>query len=100
MIAAKQTIKNEVYVFFIYYVYKMFEVIKIMDMNITGPRCYGAIFFLRQFRLTKWSFLVHSATRNAPYIHPSHGSILELWQTIPNAFAKGLVPGHCHDIKR
>ena len=42
-------------------------------------------FFIRQFRLTKWSFLVHSTTRNAPYIHPSHDSILELWQTFPNA---------------
>ena len=29
-------------------------------------------FSIRQFWLTKWSFLVHSATRNAPYIHPSH----------------------------
>ena len=27
-------------------------------------------FSMRQFRLTKWSFLVHSTTRNAPYIHP------------------------------
>ena len=29
----------------------------------------------------KWSFLVHSTKRNAPYIHPSHDLILELWQT-------------------
>ena len=42
------------------------------------------LFFLRQFWLTKWSFLVHSNMRNAPYIHPSHDWILELWQTFPN----------------
>ena len=42
-------------------------------------------FFISQFlRLTQWSFLVNSTTRNAPYIHPSHDSILELWQTFPN----------------
>ena len=28
--------------------------------------------------------LVHSVTQNAPYIHPSHDSILELWRTFPN----------------
>ena len=28
--------------------------------------------------------MVHSKTRNAPYIHPSHDSILELWRTFPN----------------
>ena len=38
---------------------------------------------IRQFRLTKWGFLVHSTTRNAPYIHPSNDSILELWRTFP-----------------
>ena len=38
---------------------------------------------IRQFRLTKWSFLVHSTTGNAPYMHPSHDSILELWRTFP-----------------
>ena len=42
------------------------------------------LFSIRQFRLTKWSFLVHSTTRNAPYIHPSHDLILELWRTFPN----------------
>ena len=26
------------------------------------------LFSIRQFRLTKWSFLVHSTTRNAPKI--------------------------------
>ena len=45
------------------------------------------LFSIRQFRLTKWSFLVLSTTRNAPYIHPSHDSILELWRTFPNASA-------------
>ena len=39
---------------------------------------------IRQFQLTKLSFLVHSTTRNAPYIHPSHDSILKLWRTFPN----------------
>ena len=47
------------------------------------------LFSIRQFRLSKWSFLVqcnlHSTTLNAPYIHPSHDSILELWRTFPNA---------------
>ena len=42
------------------------------------------LFSIRQFRLTKWSFLVHSTTLNAPYINLSHDSILELWQTFPN----------------
>ena len=35
---------------------------------------------MRQFQLTKWCFLVHSTTRNAPYLHP----ILELRRTFPN----------------
>ena len=43
------------------------------------------LFSIRQFRLTKWSFLVHSTTHNAPHIHPSHNLIPELWQTFPNA---------------
>ena len=42
-------------------------------------------FSICQFRLTKWSFLVHSTMRNAPYIHLSHDLILELWRTFPNA---------------
>ena len=35
---------------------------------------YILFLFLLQFRLTKWSILVHNATRNAPYmyIHSSH----------------------------
>ena len=41
------------------------------------------LFSMCQFRLTKWSFLVHSTTRNAPNLHPSHDSILELWRTFP-----------------
>ena len=43
------------------------------------------LFSISQSGLTKWSSLVHSTTRNAPYMHPSHDSILELWQTSPNA---------------
>ena len=39
------------------------------------------------FHTTKWSFLVHSTTRNASYIQPSHDSILELWRTFPNVYA-------------
>ena len=42
------------------------------------------LLFIHQFRLTKWSFLIHNSTRNAPYIHSSHDSILELWRTFPN----------------
>ena len=41
-------------------------------------------FSIRQFRLLKWSFFVHSTTQNTPYIHPSHGSIPELWRTLLN----------------
>ena len=40
---------------------------------------------IREFRLTKWSFLVHSTTHNAPYIHPGHDLILESWRSFPNA---------------
>ena len=41
-------------------------------------------FSMRQFRRTKWSYLVPSTTHNAPYIQPSHDSIFELWRTFPN----------------
>ena len=34
------------------------------------------------------SFLVHSTTHIAPYIHPSHDLILKLWRTFPNDRAK------------
>ena len=51
------------------------------------------LFSIRLFRLTKWSFLVHSTTRIASYIHPSHDSILELWRTFPNA-KLAEQPGH------
>ena len=47
-------------------------------------------FSIRKFRLTKWSFLVHSTTRNAPYIPSSHDSILEMWRTFPNAKVKAI----------
>ena len=43
-----------------------------------------SLFSIRQFWLTKWSFLLHSTTLNASYIHLSHDSILELWRTFPN----------------
>ena len=42
------------------------------------------LFSIRQFRLTKRSFLVHSTMRNAPYKDLSHDSILELWWTFQN----------------
>ena len=42
------------------------------------------LFSIRQFRLAKWSFLLHRNTRNASYIHPSLDSIHELWLTFPN----------------
>ena len=32
----------------------------------------------------KMELLVHNTTSNAPYIHPSHDLILELWRTFPN----------------
>ena len=37
------------------------------------------------FHTPDGAFLVHSTTRNAPCIHMSHDSILELWQTFPKA---------------
>ena len=40
-------------------------------------------FSLRQFRVTKWSFFVHSTTRNAPNVQPRLDSILELCRTFP-----------------
>ena len=39
------------------------------------------LFSMCQFRLTKWSFLLHNTARNAPNLHPSHDSILELRRT-------------------
>ena len=42
------------------------------------------LFSISQFQLTKWSFLVHRTTRIAPYIQPSHDSIIELLLTFPN----------------
>ena len=41
-------------------------------------------FSLRLFGLTKWSFSIHSATHNAPYIHPRLSLILELCWTFRN----------------
>ena len=41
------------------------------------------LFSIRLFQLTKWSFLVHSTTRNAPYKNLRHDSILDLWRTFP-----------------
>ena len=49
------------------------------------------LFSIRQFRLTKWSILEHSTTRNAPYIHPSHDSILGLLRTFPNEIDQTLI---------
>ena len=31
-----------------------------------------------------------STTRNAPYIHPSHDSILKLWRTFSNGYGMKL----------
>ena len=47
-------------------------------------------FSLRQFRLTKWSFVVHSTTRNAPYVHPKLDSNLELCRTFPIAWSSDM----------
>ena len=44
------------------------------------------LFSIRQFRLTKWSFLVHSTTRKAPYILLSHEWFLDLWGTLGNDY--------------
>ena len=40
---------------------------------------------LHYYPFASSGFLVHSTTRNAPYIHQSHDSILELWRTFTNA---------------
>ena len=45
------------------------------------------LIFISQLWLTKLSFLVHNTTCNAPYIHLSHDSIVELLQTFPNGFS-------------
>ena len=42
------------------------------------------LFSIHQIRVTQLSFLVHSTMGNAPYIHPGHDSILELWRTFLN----------------
>ena len=41
-------------------------------------------FSLGQFRLIKWSFSVHSITRNAPYVHPRLDSLLDMCRAFPN----------------
>ena len=66
LIAAKQTVINEVYVFlklyinFIYSANQTFRIIRIIDFIIAEQTCYRTNFSIRQFLLTKWSFLVHS----------------------------------------
>ena len=40
---------------------------------------------------------MHSTTHNAPYIQPSHDSILELWRTFPNECIK-VVRDPCQKI--
>ena len=40
-----------------------------MDFNSAEPKYYGTYFPLHQFQLSKWSFFIHSTTRNAPDIH-------------------------------
>ena len=41
----------------------------------------------------KIEFFVHSTTHDSPYIHPSHDSILELWQAFPNGVSSSWCPG-------
>ena len=76
MIASQQLVLNEVYVFFnknrysdilintinfINSVDKTFGVIKIMDFNMTGPRCYSAI-FLTPVLTNEMELLLHGTT--------------------------------------
>ena len=49
------------------------------------------LFSLRQFWLTKWSFFVHSTTRNAPYVHLRLDLILQLCKFFPIASSAALV---------
>ena len=93
VIAAKQTVINEVYVFSIKFMifsikyryaiiyWKIHKVHLFCWLNFFGWSEYSILLGLnphaaelisvRQFRLIKWSFLVHSTTRNAPYIFDS-----------------------------
>ena len=48
------------------------------------------LFFHTPVLANKWCFLVHSTSRYAPYIHPSHDSTLELWQTFQNVVPRSL----------
>ena len=41
-------------------------------------------FFHTPLPTNKMEILVHNTVGNAPYIHPGHDSILELWRTFPN----------------
>ena len=63
-----------------------------MDFNRAEPTCYMS---LRQFWLTKWSFFVHSTTRNAPYVHKRLDSILELCRAFPFATGRFTFPKKC-----
>ena len=55
-----------------------------IDFNRAEPTCYRTIFHTPVPASTKWSFLVHSTTRYAPYTHASHDLILALWRTFLN----------------
>ena len=75
-------VKNEVYVvvFFnkisLYFIEKYINFILsiLIELNSHATEQFS----IRQFRLTKWSFLVHSTMRIAPYVHQRHDSIFEL----------------------
>ena len=52
--------------------------------GVSNKHCYWLFSFsLRQFRLTKLRFFVHSTMCNAPYIHPRLDLILQLCWAFP-----------------
>ena len=65
------------------------------------------LFSLRQFRLTKLNFFVHSITRIAPKVHPRLDLILKLCRTFPidsmpccvYAFVLNIPFGHVRTMK-
>ena len=57
--------------------------IRIIDFKRAEPTCYRTNFPYASSGEQNGAFLVHSNTRNAPLLHPCHGSVLELWRTFP-----------------
>ena len=107
MIAAKQTVINEVHVVVFsirchfseiilkkrqqhkphLFCWLNYRVIRKLDFNRAEPKYYRTNFPLHQIGLTKWSFFVHSTTSNALYVHPRLDSIFHLCWALESAIA-------------